>query len=405
MSKLQNIVQGLHPNLRFFILTTAFLGMTNGMFESVFNNYLDDVFHISATTRGFLEFPRELPGFLVAIVSGLLFFLVEVRMAAVATLAIALGLWGLGFLSSSIGTMILWMVIWSAGNHLYMPLSQAIGVEVAEKGQVGRRLGQVGGVQTAAVILGAVTVWIGLDMWNFSYSHIFFLGGASALAAGYFLLHMDISPHKNTTRRKFIYRQEYKLFYWMAVLFGARKQVFITFGPWVLIKIFDEPASTIAKLWMASSLLGIFFRPLLGRLIDSWGERNVLVADAMALIAVCIGYGFGSHWGGETWGLRIVYACFVLDQLLFAVGMARTTYLHKIAVEPGDLTPSLSLGVSIDHAVSMVVPALGGIIWVLYGYPYVFLAAAGIALVNMFVCSRIRIPAPEPATGKAAVSG
>ena len=166
----------------------------------------------------------------------------------------------------------------------------------------------------------------------------------------------------------------------------------ITFAPWVLVQVFGEPASTIAKLWVASSLLGIVFKPALGRLIDRIGERPILVADAAVLTLVCLGYGFGPSLPLGVWGVRLAYLCFVLDQMLFAVGMARTSNLKRIAVDANDLTPTLSLGVSIDHAVSMSLPALGGLLRVHYGYPYVFAAAAAISVVNIFVCNMARVP-------------
>src|SRR5690606_7268325 len=134
-------------------------------------------------------------------------------------------------------------------------------------------------------------------------------------------------------------------------------------------------------------VLGILFRPALGRLIDRIGERPVLVADAAVLALICLGYGLGPGLGWGAWGIRLAYACFVLDQLLFAVGMARTSYLKRIAVDPKDVTPTLSLGVSLDHAVSMTLPALGGLIWTHFGYPYVFVFAAAISAVNMAVCN------------------
>ena len=37
-----------------------------------FNNFLSDIFHLQAGTRGWLELPRELPGFLVVIMAGVL---------------------------------------------------------------------------------------------------------------------------------------------------------------------------------------------------------------------------------------------------------------------------------------------------------------------------------------------
>lgn len=137
--------------------------------------------------------------------------------------------------------------------------------------------------------------------------------------------------------------------------------------------------------------------------MDSWGERKILMAEAAILILVCLVYASagGSTPAGISLGLYLVYACFVADQLLMAVGIARTTYLHKIAETPEDFTPTLALGVSLDHVVSMGVPALGGMLWAAMGYRYVFVATAVIALVNLVVAAQISLPE----TRKAAVAG
>ncbi|MEW6066469.1 hypothetical protein P378_02070 [Desulforamulus profundi] len=84
-------------DLFLFILAGAFLGLYAGLYEPSFNNYLNDVFHIGEVARGGLEFPLELPGFLVVFTTGLLPFLPDVCIAVVANLVLALGLLGLGF--------------------------------------------------------------------------------------------------------------------------------------------------------------------------------------------------------------------------------------------------------------------------------------------------------------------
>lgn len=126
----------------------------------------------------------------------------------------------------------------------------------------------------------------------------------------------------------------------------------------------------------------------------------MLMGEAATLVLVCMGYAsagtIAARLAGIDLGLCLVYACFVADQLLMAVGIARTTYLHKIIEAPADFTPSLALGISVDHVVSMVVPALGGMLWAAPGYQWVFLAAAAVALVNLVVASRVRVPGAGP---------
>lgn len=399
-------------NWLLFMMATVFLGFTTGLYETTFNNYLSDVYHVSAQTRGLFEFPRELPGCSIVVISAILAFLPEVKVAVIAVLAWAIGLAGLGMLSPGLFTLLFWMVIWSAGSHLYMVMNQSIGVSVAEDNRVGSRLGQLAGASTAAIVVGAAVVWLGTKYLGLAYTHIYVLAAISTFLGALLLIPMKIKhPGGNGPSVRFVVRRRYGLFYALSVLFGARKQVFMTFGPWVIIRVFHQPASTIAMLWIVASLLGVVFKPFLGRLVDTWGERKVLMGEALALVLVCLGYASGENlgFGRLNIGLYLTYACFVADQLLMVVGIARTTYLKKMAENPRDLTPTLSFGISIDHAVSTMIPTLGGIIWAESGYQSVFLAAAVIALINLAVAGMIRLPAgktpanphplaPSPAT-------
>jgi len=79
-----------------------------------------------------------------------------------------------------------------------------------------------------------------------------------------------------------------------------------------------------------------------------------------------------------------------VDQLLMSVGMARATYLQKIAVIPEDVNQTLTMGVTIDHAFSIAVALLGGFIWISWGYQYVFLLGVVIAVINTFSALRIK---------------
>jgi len=168
--------------------------------------------------------------------------------------------------------------------------------------------------------------------------------------------------------------------------------VFITFGPWVLVRIFHQPAWVFAQLWIAAAILGVFFQPLLGRAIDRLGERTVLMADSVLILLVCLGYGFAHAFGNHAVALGILYTCFVGDNLLFGVNMARDTYLSKIVVRPDHLAPTLSLGISVNHAVSMSIPSLGGLMWMKYGHSSVFLATAGVAVLMGIFSSMVRTP-------------
>ena len=395
-----NRLKALPPNLVLFLVGMALMGISSGVFETTFNNFLSDTFRMDADTRGFLEFPRELPGFLCALFAGMLFFLPETGIAAVSAFAVGLGMLGLAFWGQQWTAMLVFMLLWGLGAHLLMPIRSSISMNLAHEGKVGRRLGQIQGTALAASIGGCALVWIGMKYLHADYRIIFALGGIAAILSGIIMLGMHM-PNAHLQRPKFIWNRSYWLYYTLALLFGARKQIFITFGPWVLVKIFNQPAYIFAQLWIAAALLGVVFQPTLGRAIDRFGERRVLMADAVCVFLVCMGYGYAHLIASRSLALGLLYACFVGDQLLFGVNMARDTYLAKIALKPEHISPTLSLGISINHLVSMSVPALGGLMWVKYGHPSVFLSAAGIAVLMFLFSRQVRTPGtpsrPNPA--------
>ncbi len=382
-----------NPQLVAFLLAVFALGVCNGVFQTTYNNYLNDVFNISATARGALEFPRELPGFLVALLSGALFFLMENRVAALASVLTGLGMVGLGLTDSGWYQMLAFTILWSIGQHVEMPMRSAIAMSLGSEEQHGRRLGQAAAARVGANVIGAGAVWLVIEGVGHNYLITFVIGGIAAAIAG--LMYFRMQPKQHARKRsKLVIKREYSLYYVLCALFGARKQVFITFAPWVLVTVYGEPASTFAKLWIVSSVIGVFFQQGLGELIDKWGERKILMADGAALVLICLGYAFANDLGlPEGWPVWLLYGCYIIDQLLFGVENARSAYLAKIAERPEDVSPSLSMGITLNHAVSMLVPFIGGkFLWDVYGYESVFIAAAVLSVGTMIAASRVRTP-------------
>lgn len=379
-------LSSMSPQLKLFLIGTMLMGIAAGIFETTYNNYLNDIFKMSAETRGLMEFPRELPGFLCVFMTGLLFFLPETAIAGMCSLIVGLGMIAFGLIGNEWVPMVMLTVFWSIGTHLMMPVRTSISMDLAAKSGKGKRLGQVQGAGFAAAIIGAGVVYFTLkhlagktDIKLGNYSPVFFIGGAAAIVAAVAFFCIKL-PGAHVHRPKLVARKKYWLFYVLAFLFGGRKQLFITFGPWVLIKVFNEPASTIAKLWIAGSILQVFFQPMLGRMIDRFGERAVLICDSFVLLAICAGYAFAHNLGNPKLGLWLLYICYVGDMMMFGVNMARSTYVSKIAQTPADVSPTLSMGITINHAVSMSLPWLGGWIWDRFGHPMVFAGAAVIAI-------------------------
>jgi MFS family permease len=192
-----------------------------------------------------------------------------------------------------------------------------------------------------------------------------------------------------------VFKRQYNLFYLLNIVFGARKQIFLTFAPWVLIKVFHAGVATFAVLGFIGTVLNLFFRPWLGKAIDTWGERTIIMLESCLLIVICLLYGFAGSWFTARVAVIIIMACYICDQLLFSVRIARTTYLNRIVDTPDDLGATLSMGMTLDHGVSMLVPLGGGLLWAYYGYISVFLVAGALAIVNLWLATYI--PERNPA--------
>ena len=188
-----------------------------------------------------------------------------------------------------------------------------------------------------------------------------------------------------------------QLYYILSIVNGARKQIFITFAPWVLIQMYHVDPPVFAILGVVISLVSILTRTIVGRMIDIKGERFILSLEALILIVVCMGYSFAADLVPAGIAVVIIAVCYIIDNSMSAVEMARSTYIKKIAVHPDDVTPTLAAGTSFDHVVAMSIPFFGGLLWASLGYQFVFLAAAVIAVINLILSRQIKIENCETA--------
>jgi len=377
--------------LLLFAAAALMLGMAFSMVDSTFNNFLNENFSLTGFQRSFLEFPRELPGFLVVFVSAALWFFCSRRLGVVAMVLGAVGAALIGFASSSYNIMIIWLFIYSLGNHLFIPIASAIGMELAREGQDGRRLGQLNSIRNVAAILGSFSVVLGFKYLGFTFQHTFAIAAGLLVMAAILLFMMK--PEPVVKKHAFLQlHKEYRLYYILNVLSGARKQIFLTFAPWVLVSVLKQPTQLMATLFTIGGVIGILFQPLLGWAIDKLGERTVLASEAVILIFVCFGYGFAKFLLPADIAFLVVCACFLIDQMVFSVSMARATYMKKIAIQPDHIQPALTAAVTIDHVLSITAALVGGVIWNAFGFQYVFLLGMGIAVINFFTALRVKLP-------------
>jgi predicted MFS family arabinose efflux permease len=121
----------------------------------------------------------------------------------------------------------------------------------------------------------------------------------------------------------------------------------------------------------------------------------MLFTEASAFIFVYIAYGvlaMGLYRGFfPLFGLPVFIAMFliILDRMTMQMNMVKMVYLRSIIVDKSEIAKTLSMGLSLDHAVSVCVAVVGGIVWVAYGPQYIFFFAATLSLCNLWVASRI----------------
>ncbi len=373
-----------------FLLAGLFAGIGTGINTSIFNNYLSDVFRLSENVRGFLEVPREAPGFMIMFVLAALSFIGDVRIAILGMAAAGFGMMGLSLLSPTFSLMIIWMMLYSLGTHMTMPVTPSIGMSLSGKESYGARLGTVSAFGLSGSIIAYIFIFLGFNFMHMTYK-IAFIAGTIFYVFAAFALSLMKKSRPQVRKIKFVFRRRYLLYYVLAVISGARNQIFLTFAPWVLIKVFDVKPQLFAILGMVVALVSIGTRKLIGRWIDLRGERFVLTLEAVILFSICLGYAFSARIFPAGVAVVIIAGCYIIDNSMSAVEMARSTYLRKIAVDLADVTPTLSTGVSLQHIASMVIPVFGGLLWTAVGYPAVFVAAAVIAFLNLILSRKIRI--------------
>ncbi len=389
IQKLKERAYKMPMELKLFFATLFLFGVGASMVDAVFNNFLNERFMLTGLQRSIIEFPRELPGFLTAFVSAALFFLFSRRLAALTFIFQAAGIVLIGFMPVNFEITMIWLFLFSMGQHMFMPLNSSIAMELAKDNEMGKRLGQANGIRNFAMVIGTVAVFCGFKYLKFSFELTFLIAAICFILCAFILLKMNKGERHDSKEHLKLY-PKYKLYYWLCILFGSRKQIFLTFAPWVMVTTFHRNTQTIAMLLTIGAVIGIVYQPWLGRAIDRFGEKKILAAEAVILVFVCAGYGLSKQFFSEDTAFYIAAFCYIVDQMLMSVGMARTTYLKKIAEDKSHIKPTLSMAITLDHIFSIVIAVMGGVIWSVLDYRWVFLAGAVIAMINFISVMKIK---------------
>lgn len=369
------------------LLAAIFLAqLGHGIWDLLFSNYLSNIHGLDASQRGFLELPRELPGILCFIVICALFFLDEIKLTALACLLAAIGAFGFMQLEADCGmlTLSLWIITASLGAHILIGTVDSIVMHTARPENRSLRLGQMRALGTAASLTGALIIGIKWKFIDTNFAVDYAMMGIMMVLATVLLLCVRGTqfPARRSWKESFIIRREYGVYYGLEILHGIRKQLYLTFGYWLMVSKLGQQPDGIGFILLIGGIIGLFTQPLIGWSIKQYGERRVTIFDSVALSLLCLAYAFAPDLLPTEWAVAIVGTCFVLDNILFAMGMARTTYIARICGErKHEITPCIYTGIAINHVASISYGIIGGIIWELTGGPQAVFLVGGLAVV------------------------
>lgn len=386
------IEQNRQRAVRLFVAVLALTALANGLGNNILSNYFNEVFHIDEVQRGFIEIPRESPGILCMVLVAALGFLGNLWMSVVAQVLVFIGFLVMGWMSPSYGVMLVFMFIHSLGMHLFMPLSDAVSMDLAENGKVGATLGKFKGVTTLFNMAAAVMVFFGFRTGFFSFQAKtilpFAIGGICTAGAVALLVILALSSRQNDTvkNHKLLFRRRYMPYYMVTLAYGCQKRIKIVFAPWVIINLLGQGADTVALLTIVVYLAGTWIAPVIGKMLDRLGVRKMLWAEAayIALSFSVMGLLAGMLAGG-SFGLKkpltwLVFGAYILCVLFEQFNMVHSYMMRSIALDPSEVTRTLSVGLSVDHVMAIIASPIMGLIWNAWGVQYVFYLAALSAL-------------------------
>jgi MFS family permease len=360
------------------------------------DNFLVEELGVTPAQKGILEAFRESCGIwalgLLALIAGLAEPLIGALMLVL--LGVGLACYAIVPAPGSGADTFFWLVvvsvIWSQGLHIWMPLPNSMMLSLAEPGQTGRRLGQLqaaGAIGSAIGLVGA----LGLTFLKVPMRPMYVAAGAVCVLGAVACL--GVPRDIKTPGPRFVMRKAYWRYYMLSFLEGWRKQIAIAFAGYLLVFEYGTSLRTMLLLWIGVQLAGWWASPRIGRVIDRIGERPVLMFYYATLVVFFCGYAF-VHNKYLLWGV------FLLDNTFFALAMALTTYVRHIA-PASEHTPTLSMGVAMNHVAAVAMPLVGGYVWKHFNYKWTFAIGAIAAAVSIVAASslpiRKRLLVPEAA--------
>ncbi len=370
MTRILERFRGWNRDFTLLAIAVFAVGVFFGVQLTVYNNFVVDRLAIEPNELGMVEALREVPGLLNAFVIAIMVGIPAPLFAGVSLILMGGGLMAYTTVDT-VYALALFSVTWSIGFHCWVPLQQTMALQFSPGEAKGRWLGQLRAVNSVGWLLA---VGCCLILYRFiGYNGLFIIAGVVTMGGGVAILFA--SRKRTDGELAFVFRRRYSVYYLLQFLQGCRKQMFITFAIFALVKVHGMPVTTTMILVLINQVLVTLTGPTVGRWVDRFGERRMLSLSYIGLIVVFLGY-------ATVKDRPTLYVLYCIDNLIFFGGIALTTYIYKIAPAE-DLKPTLSMGVTMNHISSVAAPLAGGFIWYFFGYEVIFFAGAALAFISL----------------------
>ena len=291
--------------------------------------------------------------------------------------------------------------MYSLGEHIQLGMKNTISLQYAKPGCGGAALGAQTSANQIGTLVGYLVIVLVFSIFTKDQPYTIFFTLAALLTGVSAACTMKITGKSQTdeTKRRFYFHKKYSKYYMLEMFYGARKQVFFTFGPYVLILFYGAGAATISLLFAVSAISCFFASPVVGRIIDRLGYKIVMVTDTLILVIVCFFYGFAHHIFPKDVAFIVCCINYVLDSIISLASMASNLYVQDLSDNADEVKATISTGVSINHVITIFIALFGGWIWQTLGIELLFIASAVLGLCNSAYAATIKTTKQPTAPG------
>jgi len=391
MNKLSKIFkEDSHYQALFLSLLFSAIGF--GLYKGVIDNYMAEVVQIGEFDRGVTEFFRELPGLLLVVILAIFYKSSAEKMYKMGMIIMVIGMTMQAFISPVKMLVIAAIFFYSTGEHIQLGMKNTLSLEYSKDGKGGEALGYQNSIYQIGNLFGygVIIVAFALVQSTALFSPTFMAAAVCMLLAMIASLKLTSESKTDKNKSRFYFRKKFTKYYMLEVFYGARKQVFFTFGPYVLILFYGADAGTISLLFAISAIACFALAPMVGKLIDRIGYKPVMIGDTLILVIVCFFYGYAHHLFDMHTAMIVCCVNYVLDSVISLASMASNVYVQDISDDKNEMRATISTGISVNHFITIFIALLGGWIWKVLGIETLFLISAILGLCNSAYAATIK---------------